>query len=99
MKVLPADLECKLRMELRQIEGGDRMPYITGFERDGMVKGTRKSVLEVLQARFETVPAELNDRLNAIGDRAVLTRLLRQAATMPSVEAFQQALSQSEGAN
>jgi len=95
MMVLPAELEDEFRTELRQIEGGNRMPYITGFERDGI----RDSVLEVLQARFEAVPAELNDRLKTIDDRTVLTQLLRQAATLSSVEAFQQALSQSQGEN
>gem|GEM_PF-6591191 len=38
------------------------MPYITGFERDGLVQATRKSVIEVLKTRFEVVPLELSDR-------------------------------------
>ena len=72
------------------------MPYITGFERDGMVKTAHEDILEVLAARFETVPAELGNRIEAIEDRAVLKQLIRQAATIASVEAFQQTLSQTE---
>ena len=96
MMVLPAELEDELRTELRQIQGGNRMPYITGFERDGMVKNARENILEVLEARFESVPDELSNRIEAIEDRAVLKQLIRQAATITSVEAFQQTLSQTK---
>ena len=99
MMVLPDDLESEFRTELRQFEGENQMPYITGFERDGMVKNAREDILEVLEARFEAVPVELSDRIGSIDDQALLKQLLRRAATMPSVEAFQQTLTQNDTAN
>ncbi|MBD2776877.1 hypothetical protein [Iningainema tapete] len=45
------------------------MPYITGFERDGMVKATRDNVIEILQTRFEVVPKELSASLAQIADK------------------------------
>lgn len=43
---------------------------ITDFERDGI----RNSVLEVLKARFEAVPVELNAHLKTIDEATVLTQ-------------------------
>ncbi len=94
MMVLPADLETEFRTELRQIEGGNRMPYITGFERDGMVKTAREYILEVLETRFNTVPEELSQSLEDIKDSSILKHLHRQAITAVSLEAFQQILAQ-----
>ncbi|WP_096604285.1 hypothetical protein [Calothrix sp. NIES-2100] len=68
------------------------MPYITGFERDGMVKATCESVIEVLETRFEAIPGELSIRIQQIEDLAVLKRLLKQSITIASVEEFIQLL-------
>ncbi len=94
MMVLPKELEREFRTELRKIEGGNRMPYITGFERDGMVKNARQSIVVVLKTRFNTVPEELNKRLEGISDSDTLQTLLSQAVTTSSVEEFQQLLTQ-----
>jgi len=99
MMVLPAELENEFRTELRQIEGGNRMPYITGFERDGIVKGIKESVLDVLEIRFNTVPEDLSQALEAIDDATILKQLHRQAVTVVSVETFQKLLPQTETAN
>ncbi|MDZ7958574.1 MAG: hypothetical protein RMY34_11960 [Aulosira sp. DedQUE10] len=68
------------------------MPYITGFERDGMIINARENVIEVLQTRFEAIPAELSSSLQEIEDLAVLKRLLKQSITIASVEEFTQLL-------
>jgi hypothetical protein len=68
------------------------MPYITGFERDGMVKNARESVIEVLETRFEVVPAQLSDRFEEIKDIAVLKRLLKQSITIASIQEFERLL-------
>lgn len=90
MMVLPEALEGSFREELRLYQEERRMPYITGFERDGMVKNARESVIEVLETRFEVVPKELSDRLNQIKNIALLKQLHKQSITIGSVDEFQQ---------
>jgi len=70
------------------------MPYITGFEIDGMVKATRESVIEVLETRFGVVPLRLSDRLNSLDNLAQLKQLLKQSITVTSVDRFEQILAQ-----
>lgn len=88
MMVLPTTLDRSFREELRRVHEENRMPYITGFELDGMVKATCESVIEVLETRFEPIPAELSSRLQEIEDLAVLKKLLKQSITVASVEEF-----------
>jgi hypothetical protein len=92
MMVLPEALEGSFKQELRRTQEENRMPYITGFERDGMIKGTRESVIEVLETRFEVVPAQLSDRLEEIKDIAVLKRLHKQSITIASIQEFERLL-------
>ncbi|BDA66143.1 hypothetical protein CAL7716_003090 [Calothrix sp. PCC 7716] len=65
------------------------MPYITDIELDGMVINARKSVVTVLEVRFGVVPAEINERLEAIEDLDVLEGLHRQSVIIGSIEEFQ----------
>jgi hypothetical protein len=67
-------LDRSFKDELRRYQEERRMPYITGFERDGMVKATRENVIEILQTRFEVVPSGLCDRLNQIEDLSLLAQ-------------------------
>ncbi|MBW4592654.1 MAG: hypothetical protein KME46_06980 [Brasilonema angustatum HA4187-MV1] len=100
MMVLPEALEGSFKEELRRTQEGNRMPYITGFERDGMVKNARESVIEVLETRFEVVPAQLSvsaasrneNRLEEIKDIAVLKRLHKQSITIASIQEFERLL-------
>jgi len=55
------------------------MPYITGFEIDGMVKATRESVIEVLETRFGVVPSKVSDRLNSLDNLTQLKQLPKQS--------------------
>ena len=52
----------------------------------------RESVIEVLETRFEVVPAQLSDRLEEIKDIAVLKRLLKQSITIASIQEFERLL-------
>jgi len=70
------------------------MPYIIGFEIDGMVKNARESVIEVLETRFGVVPSRLSDRLNSLDNLTLLKQLLKQSITVTSVEQFEQILAQ-----
>jgi hypothetical protein len=88
MMVLPTTLDRTFREELRRVQEENKMPYITGFERDGMVKATCESVMEVLETRFGAIPTELTSRLQEIEDLAVLKKLHKQSITIASVEEF-----------
>jgi hypothetical protein len=70
------------------------MPYITGFEIDGMVKNARESVIEVLETRFGVVPSRLSDRLNSLDNLTQLKQLLKQSITVTFVDQFEQILAQ-----
>ncbi|MBC6419792.1 MAG: hypothetical protein GDA44_14015 [Prochloron sp. SP5CPC1] len=72
------------------------MPYITGFERDGMVQNARESAIAVLETRFEIVPKQLQDMVNTLENLQKLKELLRQAVTVPSLEEFEEILAQSK---
>lgn len=91
LRVLPR-LELSFRAELRRYQEERRMPYITGFEIDGMVQAHRKNIIEVLETRFETVPQGLSDRINEIDDLALLKSLHKRAITVASVEEFEQVI-------
>ena len=96
MMVLPEELERDFRNELRHLREENRMPYITGFERDGMAKMARENVGEILETRFEVLPPDLSERLNAIEDIALLKRLHKRAITVASVEEFEQVMAQGD---
>jgi hypothetical protein len=46
-------------------------------------------VLEILDIRFERVPAALTEQIQALDDPACLKRLHRQALQVESLEAFE----------
>ncbi len=89
MMVLPKPLEVSFKQEFIRIQEERRVPYITDFELDGMVKANRESVVTVLKTRFGVVPAEISDCLEAIENLDVLKQLLEQAVTTTSVQEFQ----------
>ena len=94
MMVLPEPLEGNFRQELKRDREERRMPYITGFERDGMMLATREDVIEILETRFEAVPSKLSNSLEEIQDISVLKRLLKQSITIGSVEEFERLLAE-----
>lgn len=80
---------------------GERMPYITPWERiamrkgmlEGMLERSRESVLEVLEERFGEVPEEVKGKIKAIEDTEKLKTLNRQAVRVTNLSEFQLALS------
>ena len=56
--------------------------------RAGRQEGRQEDILELLGARFGAVPTSVIERVSALRDEAVLRRLLRQAALLPSLDAF-----------
>lgn len=100
---LPEDLELSFTESLRQYEEEIDMPYVTSVERRGIRKGVqqgiqqgirnaREALVEILEARFETVPAPIAEVVNRTEDLSSLKLLLTKAATAASLEEFQAAL-------
>ena len=74
------------------------MPYITTFERFGMLENQRENIIEVLETRFGEVPTDFITRINEIGDiedMSGLKALFKQALTINSLKEFEQVLPQS----
>jgi hypothetical protein len=83
------------RLDVAKIIGSEKMKD-SKMWRDAVAQGelqrSRADVLEVLQARFESIPEEDTDAVNAIEDLTALRRLLRLAARCERLEEFQHAL-------
>ena len=64
---------------------------------EGETAGRESAYKEMIISLLEThgeVPSDLKDKINAIEDTGILERLVRQAASMSSTEAFEAALQQ-----
>jgi hypothetical protein len=59
---------------------------------EGLLRGLRAAVVELLEARFTLVPAELAERVNSTTDANALRQLLRTAATAADLTAFRTAV-------
>ncbi|WP_416350934.1 Rpn family recombination-promoting nuclease/putative transposase [Rivularia sp. UHCC 0363] len=97
MMTLPKELEIACNKEIRQYEE-QPMPYITTFERFGMLENQRENIIEVLEVRFGEVPADLIAQINELGDiedMSGLKQLHKQAVTINSLEEFGQILPKS----
>ena len=78
----------------------DVMEIVTSWMEEGLQQGmqqgmqqkAREDILEVLEARFSTVPYTVTERLKQMEDLARLKVLLRQACTAASREEFQRSL-------
>jgi len=101
---LPEDLSRRFEEALVSYEQEKNMPYVTSVERIGIEKGIeqgieqgilraeREDLIEVLDARFGQLPQPCVTAVCAIEDSARLKRLLKQAATVPSLEEFRRLL-------
>jgi len=97
---LPAELEQTLWQAMQEYEEANRMTYVTSVERFGIEKGLRQgqqlgliargreAILDVVEARFASVPEPVAQRVNRIEDAVWLKRLLRQAVLTQSLAEF-----------
>jgi hypothetical protein len=89
---LPEGLEIAFQEEMITLEREKTMPHITSFERlgqqKGLQEGRQEAILDLLSVRFGDVPVPVVERVKALHEEAVLRRLLREAALLPSLEAF-----------
>ncbi|MCF7709368.1 MAG: transposase, partial [Verrucomicrobia bacterium] len=94
---LPDENEVEFRKQLVEYEKEKTMPYVTSIERlgrkeglqEGLQKALHAAIVEVLEARFSSVPKELKAKVNAIADEQELRRLHRKAVLVPSIEEFE----------
>ncbi|HLO86038.1 MAG TPA: hypothetical protein VK203_13670 [Nostocaceae cyanobacterium] len=103
MMTLPEILQSEFKTELKRYEEGKSMPFLTSFERDGIMQGslqaTRENIIEVLETRFGNLPEQLKNQINVLNDLQMLKSLHKQAITIASLEDFEQLLAPSQGEN
>lgn len=61
---------------------------------EGMIEKGRESTLEILETRFDSVPASLVETINQINNEGVLKILHKRAITIASLEEFQEFMNQ-----
>lgn len=99
MMTLPEILQFEFKTELKRYEEGKRMPFLTSFEVDGMLKMLHENVIEILETRFGNLSDKLKNQINALNDLQVLKSLHKQAITIASLEDFEQLLKPSQEEN
>ena len=84
------------------------MPYVTSWERMGEKRGIQRGlemgrleqardfVIQLLEARFEEVPNQIRELIEGIQDQDELARLHTLAIVVKSLDAFAEALPESE---
>ena len=90
---LPEGLAVAFRRQVIQYEAEKSMPYVTSTERlaraEGRQEGRQEDILDILRARFNDVPYALCEQVKAIHDENALRECLRDAALLPTLDAFQ----------
>jgi hypothetical protein len=95
---LPEELRQRFDEQLHEYEAAMSRPYITSIEQRGLQQGqmlqARNSLLTIIEARFSVLPDDLKQQIEELEDFPILQDLLKQAATLDSLDAFQQVFSQ-----
>ncbi len=97
---LPEELTQGFRRTMASYEEEKRMPYVTSIERlgrqegrqEGEVSMARRSLIEVLKARFTAVSPTIVEAIDQIDNPGTLMDLLRRAVTVQRLEDFAQAI-------
>lgn len=58
----------------------------------GLLQSSRESIVEILEARFEIVPASISRTISSMEDHSLLKMLLKKAATVDSLQKFKEIL-------
>jgi hypothetical protein len=70
MLTLPSNLEAEFKLEVEQLEAGQRMKYVTSFERMGIEKGKQEEAFtfatRLLNRRLSNLDDTLVDRLRGL---------------------------------
>ncbi|MDQ1327040.1 MAG: hypothetical protein QG641_320, partial [Candidatus Poribacteria bacterium] len=94
---LPEDLNISFWREVRQLEEGKSMPYLSSFEqmaiKRGMEEGKQQEVLclliQILNIKFKEIPRNIIEKLEKITDTYVLEILHSHAVLCDSIEDFE----------
>ena len=100
MMTLPESLQQSFDTKLKNYQEEQKMPILSNMERRAMETGIQKGIqtarremiLEVLNARFNPVPAEVIDRINQISDYETLQQLLKRGISIGSLAEFEEVL-------
>ncbi|MEA5619015.1 transposase [Cronbergia sp. UHCC 0137] len=91
---LPETLQFQFKTELNRYEEENRMPFLTSFEIDGMLKMGHENVIQILETRFGNLSDNLKNQINSLKDLDFLKSLVKQAVTVASLENFEELLQQ-----
>ncbi|NEP76919.1 MAG: hypothetical protein F6K39_01270 [Okeania sp. SIO3B3] len=90
MMALPPALQQNLESKINQYEEEQKMELLSTMEERGMKKTFRQNILDLLQARFLSVPETLVETLNNIEDLARLKQLHLETIRVNSVAEFEE---------
>lgn len=74
------------------IQQGVQQGLVQGLKQgkhEGALEACREDLIDILRARFERLPPPLVTAIDDLEERYLLKELLKKAATVPSLEAFQ----------
>jgi Domain of unknown function (DUF4351)/Putative transposase, YhgA-like len=66
MLTLPPDIEAEFKLELKQLEVGRRMRYVTTFERDARQQGVLSVVTRLLNRRLGNIDEAISERVRSL---------------------------------
>jgi hypothetical protein len=89
---LPPELERGFDETIREELEANKMPYMTRWERQGLEQGLRYAVDETLKVRFQTLPDDIQAKIERIEDAEALRTLHHAALVSDSLESFRAAL-------
>ena len=89
MMTLPKELQIGFEEQLEDYQEIEKMPIYSQRETRAIQREARKSLLEVLEVRFQEVPQAIAETVDSIDDMTFLRQLRRQAILIGSVEEFQ----------
>jgi len=93
---LPEDMEKQFQDELIEITEEKKMPYVTSIERlakkEGMLQTAREILMDVVSARFRSVPEDVLNVIRSINFIDTLRSLIRQASVCESLDDFRKTL-------
>jgi len=101
---LPEELEIEFKRDLREYEEGQKVTYLSTFERDAMRRGlqqgleqgqigaARASVIDALETRFGNAPDAVAKRLGKISNMVRLRDLHRKAILAATLKEFERLL-------
>jgi Domain of unknown function (DUF4351) len=88
MMTLPPDIEAEFKLEVKQLEAGRRMKYVTSFERSGIEIGRQEQTLllvtRLLNRRLGNIDEDTKERVRSLSTEE-LERLAEELLDFTSV--------------